>query len=658
MNNSSPNISVIMPVYNGGVFLKEAIVSVLNQSYSDFELILLNDGSTDNSEEIIHSLSDERIRYIKNEKNSGLIATLNRGLSESRGKFIVRMDQDDISLPNRFQKQIDYLSQHPQVAVVSSKLMLIDENGNDKGCWNDDYETTSPSEIEMRMPKLNCIGHPTVMMRVEIIKHFGYNSYYKNSEDWGLWLTLLSNGYVIAKIDEVLVKYRIHEKSTTVGENKINVSKKIIRFKRSYILNKLVTFNFKGIDKKVFRYWIIDMMKYYVPSVYSGIIKFIQTNYKELRIQKREFNIVFDKFPNEIGSLFFFPFYHLGGAENVHLDIVNAVKLTKPLILFTDYSGSDTLLKDFKSVASTLNIDQLLIWPGTRAKVIEKISMVCEQNKRMILFSSNSWFYYEFLKSKPSNTKAIDLIHAFMHEHEFAISSEGWSLPVLDKLDYRVIINKKTGKDLENLYKNKNVSQELLKRIIYIPNFVELNDKPSKDNSGSLKIVYVGRGTSEKRVHLLAMIAKRLKENGSPIEFHFVGDVLNAIPHDLQQFCVIHGEVKDKSVLHQLYSKAHILAMASTREGFPLVIMEAMMHAVIPITTNVGGISDHVNDSNGILINEIESSHFSDTFVAEIEKLISDRTRMQKLSDGAYEYAVKNFSKEQFVTSYKELFNG
>lgn len=647
-----------MPVYNGGVFLKEAISSVLNQSYPNFELILLNDGSTDNSEQVILSFSDERIRYIKIEKNGGLINTLNAGLKESRGMFIARMDQDDISLPSRFQKQIDYLNLHPEVAVVSSKLMLIDENGIDKGYWNDDYETTTADEIKIRMPKLNCIGHPTVMMRTKIIKQFGYNKHYKNSEDWALWLTLLSNEYVISKIDEVLVKYRIHEQGTTVGENKINVNKKIIKFKRRYVFNKLVTLNFKGLDIKVFRYWIIDMMKYYLPSLHALVIKFLQTNYKQFRIQKKEFSAVFDKFPNEIGSLFFFPFYHLGGAENVHLDIVNAVKKTKPLILFTEYSSSNTLLKEFKLVATTLNINQLLIWPRTRAKVTEKIRRACEQNKKMFLFSSNSWFYYEFLKCKPSTTKAIDLIHAFMHQHEFAISSEGWSLPVVDKLDYRVIINKKTGKDLENLYKNNNVPQELLERIIYIPNFVERNDKPDKNNSGPTIIVYVGRGTSEKRVHLLATIAKRLIEHGALIEFHFIGDLVNSIPHSLTQFCIIHGEIKDKNKLHQLYSNAHILAMASTREGFPLVIMEAMMHAVIPITTNVGGISDHVNASNGVLINEIEASDFCDAFVEETLKLIADKEKMRKLSDCAYEYALKNFSKEQFVNSYKELFNG
>ena len=653
-----PEISVIMPVYNGARFLKEAIDSILCQTFSDFELIILNDASTDDSEKIILTFNDKRIRYFKNLTNLGLIDTLNKGLQESQGSFIARMDQDDISLSTRFQKQLDYLTTNKNVSLVATKLVLIGEKGEDRGFWNDDFDTTSTDEIKTLMPKVNCIGHPTIMAVADVMKKYGYNRSFKNSEDWGLWLTLLSEGYIIAKIDEVLVKYRIHQGGTTVSENKINVSKKIIGFKRKYVLNKIRGFNFKGIDKKVFRYWCIDFAKYYLPSFYTSIIKYIQTDFSELRKQKKHFYDVFSAFPKDTGSLFFFPFYHIGGAENVHLDIVNAVKHTKPLILFSSHSGSNTLLKHFKEAAPTLNIDQLLIWPGTRANVIKKLTMACEQNKSMVLFSSNSKFYYEFLKNKPSFTKAIDLIHAFMHEHELSISSEGWSLPVVDKLDHRVIINKRTGKDLEKLYKKQNVSNEFLKRIVYIPNFVEVNEKPLKDNSVAIKLLYVGRGTAEKRVPLLAMIAKQLKQNGSNIEFHFIGDVLNVIPHDLRQFCIIHGEIKDKEKLHQLYSGAHILALASTREGFPLVIMEGMMHALIPISSNVGGISDHVNDSNGILINEIEPFIFCDTFVKEVTKLISDKKRMKELGDNAYEYAVKNFKKENFIKSYKELFNG
>jgi glycosyltransferase involved in cell wall biosynthesis len=270
------------------------------------------------------------------------------------------------------------------------------------------------------------------------------------------------------------------------------------------------------------------------------------------------------------------------------------------------------------------------------------------------LFSSNSQFYYEFLKAKPKHTKAIDLIHAFMHSHED--SSEKWSLPVIDKLNHRVIINLKTGQDLESLYKKNNVFEEYLKRIVFISNFVDSHEYKAKSFDGQIKVLYVGRGTSEKRVHLLAMIAKRVKELNLNIEFNFVGNVLAAIPHELKQYCVVHGEIKDKAELNKLYSDAHILAMASTREGFPMVIMEAMMHGTIPITSDVGGISQHVNKTNGILINEIEPSVFMDMFINEFTKLISDKNRMKKMSENAYQYAKEHFNQKQFTEGYIKLF--
>src|SRR5215212_8979259 len=105
----SPEISVILPVYNGEKFLGQAIESILGQSFPDFELIIVNDGSGDNSENIILSYTDKRVVYLKNQENSGLVSSLNRGVSVAKGKYIARMDADDISLPDRFKLQKDFL---------------------------------------------------------------------------------------------------------------------------------------------------------------------------------------------------------------------------------------------------------------------------------------------------------------------------------------------------------------------------------------------------------------------------------------------------------------------------------------------------------------------------------------------------------------------
>ncbi len=123
----NPTISVVMPVYNGAKYLKEAIESVLNQSFKDFELILINDGSTDSSESIIKSFDEPRIVYLNNGGNLGLSKSFNKGIIAAKGTYIARMDADDVSLPNRFEIQLDYLDTHPNIGVIGTNIILINE---------------------------------------------------------------------------------------------------------------------------------------------------------------------------------------------------------------------------------------------------------------------------------------------------------------------------------------------------------------------------------------------------------------------------------------------------------------------------------------------------------------------------------------------------
>lgn len=212
---NAPAISVIFPAYNCEIFLARAIKSVLEQSFTDFEFIIINDGSTDNTEFIILSFPDSKIVYLKNEKNKGLIFSLNRGIEIARGKYIVRMDADDICLPQRFEIQKIFLDTHPETAVVASTIRFIDENGETTGFWPLDQETLNHEQIRRVMLKENCIAHPSVMGRTEIFKKYKYKDYQKNIEDYDLWLRMLSRGLRIEKIAEPLLLYRVHSNSIT-----------------------------------------------------------------------------------------------------------------------------------------------------------------------------------------------------------------------------------------------------------------------------------------------------------------------------------------------------------------------------------------------------------------------------------------------------------
>jgi glycosyltransferase involved in cell wall biosynthesis len=205
---SMPAVSVILPVYNGGEFLGKAIESILGQSFRDFEFIIINDGSKDNSQNVIdgYAAKDDRIIAVHQE-NAGVVATLNRGLSMAKAPLIARMDADDIALPERFAIQAAYMASHSDIAVLGSFIRLIDES--DRPIRDILYPVT-PAEIAREVLRGSPFAHPAVMMRKDALEQaVGYNPLYKHGEDYELWLRL-SEKYRMANLPEVLMLYRQH----------------------------------------------------------------------------------------------------------------------------------------------------------------------------------------------------------------------------------------------------------------------------------------------------------------------------------------------------------------------------------------------------------------------------------------------------------------
>ena len=173
MKKESPTISVVMPVYNGEKYLVEAIDSILNQTFKNFEFIIINDGSTDDTEKIILSYKEQRIIYVKNEVNLKLIKTLNKGIDIAQGKYIARMDADDISMPNRFELQIDTFEKNIGIDIVCSKYLLLEQNGNSFR-KNKTFTLVNSEAIKYTSIFQTMVGHPTVMIKAELLKLFKY----------------------------------------------------------------------------------------------------------------------------------------------------------------------------------------------------------------------------------------------------------------------------------------------------------------------------------------------------------------------------------------------------------------------------------------------------------------------------------------------------
>lgn len=222
MELKSGLISVVMSNYNTPEeYLREAIESILNQTYSDFEFIIVDDCSTDNSLEIIESYRDPRIVIIKNEKNLGLTKSLNRAIKSAKGEFIARMDADDISMLERFEKQVEFMKNNPSVIVCGSQTEIF---GDGAYRYKNKFPKTYIPEKELFQINLLFGNHINILNNVAFFRHqvlidegILYNEKYPCAQDFRMWVDCSRKGDC-QNIDEVLVKYRIHDKAISIDK--------------------------------------------------------------------------------------------------------------------------------------------------------------------------------------------------------------------------------------------------------------------------------------------------------------------------------------------------------------------------------------------------------------------------------------------------------
>lgn len=217
------SVSVLMPVYNGEKHVAQAVESVLNQTYKNFEFVIIDDGSTDKTERIIRSYKDKRIRYLKNPTNQGIVKSLNRGIDLANGKYIARMDADDICLPRRIETEYLFLESNKKIGVVGTWIKGI---GFQKTTFSYDAKST---DIKCGLLFEVPFAHPAVMIRKNVLTkyHIRYSDKYKYVEDYALWVKL-KDITEFANIPEMLLYHRFHNQQIGKkygSETKINLDK-------------------------------------------------------------------------------------------------------------------------------------------------------------------------------------------------------------------------------------------------------------------------------------------------------------------------------------------------------------------------------------------------------------------------------------------------
>ena len=252
-----PIVSVLMPAYNTANYIAEAINSILNQTFSDFELIIINDGSTDNTHQIISSFTDTRIRYFQNDGNKGLTFVRNRLVQLSTCNYIAFLDSDDFAENNRLEIEYNLLKSNRNIGLVSSSVKSLDEYGNqDSKSWKFDL---NPTKLKINLLFYNPIVTSTVMFKKEILPIEIFRERYPPCEDYDLWVRMLlrSNGIVLT---DFLATYRIHSNSVSkrkaddarINRNKVITNQLEYYFQNQYSKNEaelhlsLVDFSIKN----------------------------------------------------------------------------------------------------------------------------------------------------------------------------------------------------------------------------------------------------------------------------------------------------------------------------------------------------------------------------------------------------------------------------
>ena len=342
--------------------------------------------------------------------------------------------------------------------------------------------------------------------------------------------------------------------------------------------------------------------------------------------------------------IFIIPHHHIGGAERVHLEIIKSLK-NKPIVVFDSSDGS-VLSEEYKR-----NAFCFFVTNKKRKKILTYLIQIGYYLSTITLFGCNSILFYKILsKIKNKNIKAIDLTHAFSFpEHGMEISS----LKYIHLLNNRIVINNKTLDDYRILYEKNNIDSIYLDRFKIIPNGIqirEFNLDTILSRFNNFTIGFVGRNSPEKQPELFFEVVRQTK-----IKAKAIGDNFDNFKDDFPEVDYFEN-CNDPEIIRTQFLEISLLIVSSSREGFPLVIMEAMELGIPVISTNVGSISEHViNEVNGYL-SSVDKGAFLRFTKAKIMTIIEDKELYRNLSLKAREYAEQNFDIKKFNKQYRELF--
>ena len=632
MSLKHPKISVIMPAYNAERYIECAIKSILNQTLKDFELIIIDDGSTDGTLKKIQKIQDSRI-VIHCQENMGQALARNAGIALARGKYIAMMDADDISLPERFEKQVEYLESHRDIGAVSSFIQNVDSSGKPIGAWGDDVNVKTPEQIRNTIVYKNCFSHAPTMFRVKNIKHYKYRNI-KAAEDYELWLRMISDGIILAKIPEFLYLYRQHDSSTMAGVNEVDFDWRMAKMKLNFLWYQLSQFKLGMFDVYVFSAVVAHIYRW-LARVVKGSIKrilFISSINDDHLILK------LSKFSDKKTILIISTAKSIGGGEIYVQQIIRHLYLKYNFILLAPRQLHDKFGDGF--TYRRINLPDWVYSLGLRGSyIVQSLWLRSLRLKHVDLV--------HIQQLDDVLTRFFSGVVPIIFTSHSRLQLKGAQLNFTKKIAMRLNATIAVAKVLNPDLKKLGLTSD---RIINIPNGIDGGDLTKlKVHRICNEIIWVGRlEKNDKNPDLFLEIAKKMPQES----FCMYGDggyrdeLLSRIKEKNINNAYVRGFVGDTK---EIYRRAKLLCLTSESEAMPLVVLEALAAGVPVVSTKVGDVETVLKSGGGVCVSESRA----DSFAKEISRILE---RREKYAESARENYLKNYQIQKMIASLDRFY--
>lgn len=646
---AAPTVTVLMPAYNAGRYIVQAVRSVLEQHFKDFELLVIDDGSSDNTPSLMTAIADPRLRYVRYDRNRGLVAVLNEGLDLAKGTYIARMDADDVMRSDRLEKQVRFLEEHPAITAVASFVELINADGEPCGHWATDRATPDEASVRAMLPRTNPLAHGTLLIRRSALGSLRYRGVH---EDWDLWMRIAARGGRIAKIPEALVQLRIHFGSYMGGmRRKRNLEQRLLHSRREYLLNEWTSGRFDAFQLRVilaqWRTRAGVLLRRTFPAIAQGAYRLLTYSPIRLIAEHRLLHKTLAEWQGR--HAFAFPYLNTGGAEQVHGDIMGTVADQHPIIFITGFSRDRRFAERFARSGSLVEIPRLLHHPFTAQSANRRIVNALNAREHPVLFGANTAHLARWGEQLRPDGRLFLLTHAFLYQPDGNRIHKEW-LPLFPRMERYVFIARQAMGEYERFLLANHIPRSALNKLTLIPNAVH--------SFGGVRphplpgVLFVGRDSAEKRLGLFLRIAGEV-QRAMPGAFHFT--VMGAGPrkgHDHVRFL---GTLSGSAERDRIYADHDVLALTSSREGFPMVIMEGMAQGLAILSTPVGDVPGRVDTRFGVVTSTTEPEAVVREMSEALMALAKDHRSLLAMRHAALAEARAQFSMDLFRQRYREL---